>query len=927
MIYLPLTLKIRYLNVQHFTQDKETALILHLTENNPDIILINSTSRLNDQPIKIQSYITFSTNKQNERHAGSAIAIKKGLQFTIINNFLMDTIGAKIETSQGPIIVMTSYSPPRHNLLPLQDLEYMVRNRYPTIFAGELNTRHSMFGYTSTANTKGKQLNNLILRNSINYIGPTFNTYFTHNSSTKPDSVLTNSQFFWNYHITSGGFGPSDHLTIDIKISIKPIKVPCTPIQDINNVNWDEYKNQFLEVPEINLNGKTIADIHKEFNTLYTQINTAKDNTTPTKTYQIKNNIKSTAKFKRLSKILQRYSDTLQATGKTEHLSRVIRDTQLMLIQEGNQCKFEWWENQITKIEQAAKNNTKFWRQIRLLSGGKRTGIPNLITQENGINMVAKIDTEKTTTLTNTWSNVCNITPQENLLFCQNNEERVETTLNQNIDKITPKWNINLQDITDPNTQTLPFNTEDVNQAIKRIANKTPGPSKLKKPYISNLPPNIIKNITHLFNCCYATGIYPKQFKLAEIIFIPKPTGPKSDPKNYRPISLLNILGKVFATLLNKKLVTHLENNGIIRESQHGFRKKRSSTTLIANLYERLAREKSGGKNTLITLILRDVRKAFDKVWHKGLIYKLLQTGVETHLLRILANFLHNRQARVKVNQSLGNTFNLQAGVPQGDVLSPTLYLIMCNDYPQPTHNNQSKNFVKQYADDFTQVIISKFNSNINWAKSEIHKGNIEREIQRQNEFEKLWKISTNMDKFQLIHIGFHASPHITINGNIIPNTREAKLLGLEFTYVNFFTKQVRENKKKAKAALAKLYRFRYLNRRLKLRLYKTLVLPLITYPIVPLNAISKSQMEQLQIVQNDAIRWIFNEHYPIICNLPQIHAELRLEYINDRIKRLAEGVWHKIIDEDSQFIRHTLTIPTPIPHNWFPSSYNQTLN
>ena len=89
---------------------------------------------------------------------------------------------------------------------------------------------------------------------------------------------------------------------------------------------------------------------------------------------------------------------------------------------------------------------------------------------------------------------------------------------------------------------------------------------------------------------------------------IPKPEGEKSDPNNYRPISLLNFLGKVFASILNKKLVKHLEDNNIIKESQHGFRKKRSSTTLIAQLYERIAREKAGGRHkTLVTMVLRDV--------------------------------------------------------------------------------------------------------------------------------------------------------------------------------------------------------------------------------------------------------------------------------------------------------------------------------
>ena len=115
-----------------------------------------------------------------------------------------------------------------------------------------------------------------------------------------------------------------------------------------------------------------------------------------------------------------------------------------------------------------------------------------------------------------------------------------------------------------------------------------------------------------------------------------------------------------------------MEENGIIKESQHGFRKKRSSVTLIANLYERIAREKAGGK-TLVTVVLRDVKKAFDKVWHKGLIHKLMQSGLETPLLRILANFLQDRKAKIRVNKTIGDTFNLTAGVLQGDVFSPTL--------------------------------------------------------------------------------------------------------------------------------------------------------------------------------------------------------------------------------------------------------------
>ena len=521
----------------------------------------------------------------------------------------------------------------------------------------------------------------------------------------------------------------------------------------------------------------------------------------------------------------------------------------------------------------------------------------------------------------------CNITEEENRHYCQETETRVETTLRENADKVTPKWTINIARIRDPHTHRLPIDNLDIVNSMKSLANKTPGKSKFRKHHLTNLPPNFISNVCHLFIACCATGIYPQHFKTAEIIMIPKDDTPKSDPKQYRPISLLNLLGKAFAKILNKKLVTHLEDARIIKETQHGFRKKRGTHTLIASLYERIAREKGTDRRTLVTMVMRDAHKAFDKVWHKSITYKLLQTGIDEYLLRILTDFLHARKAYIKINQHKGDTFELKAGVPQGDVLSPTLFLLVGNDFPAPTQDRHRRNFCAQYADDFTQVIISKFNTRITEEKKEEHKRHVEEEIEKQNEYERKWKIKTNIEKFVIITIGFYKAPKISINNREIEYATEARLLGLHFRRNNFFTKQVFLNTKKARTELKKLYRFRMLKRKLKVRLYKTLVLPLLTYPVIPLNTCSRTQMIKLQRIQNDAIRWICNERWPIICPTDVRHEELKIERIDDRIKRLAEGVWHKLEEEDSAFHTETLEIQTPHPHNWFPSSYDATFH
>ena len=98
----PSSLTISYVNVQTWTEDKNTSLVAYLTKNNPDVILMADIGKTNqNKPIKIYQYLVFATNKSNENSAGSALAVKKGLQFKIFNNFDNDTIGVQIQTKKA----------------------------------------------------------------------------------------------------------------------------------------------------------------------------------------------------------------------------------------------------------------------------------------------------------------------------------------------------------------------------------------------------------------------------------------------------------------------------------------------------------------------------------------------------------------------------------------------------------------------------------------------------------------------------------------------------------------------------------------------------------------------------------------------------------------------------------------------------------
>ncbi|MEW8547673.1 MAG: reverse transcriptase family protein, partial [Candidatus Thiodiazotropha sp.] len=383
-----------------------------------------------------------------------------------------------------------------------------------------------------------------------------------------------------------------------------------------------------------------------------------------------------------------------------------------------------------------------------------------------------------------------------------------------------------------------PISIEEIRSAIKNLkSNKSGGIDQILNEYIINSQDLLLPVFHKLFNIIFDSAIIPDVWTQGMIIPLYKNKGAKCNPANYRPITLLSCIGKLYTAILNNRLTLFLEDLNIPNETQSGFRKGYSTIDNMIVLHLLIEYLKSKKQKLFCGFI--DFAKAFDNVWRIGLWRKLLDAGISGKCFKVIKNLYNGIKSCVFVNGECSGFFPCEVGVRQGENLSPLLFSIYMNDLEQflsldgqygvkiLASNNEVnlylRLYVLLYADD--TLILSD-----NEEEFQIM-------LNRFDEYCKMWKLTVNVEKSKIVIFGDYSRRanrySFKINNEVVAITKEYKYLGLLFTRNGRFVQALKHQSSLASKAMH-LLRQRIHNLELpidcQLKLFDQTIVPIILY-------------------------------------------------------------------------------------------------
>lgn len=967
------------------SNSKRIALTLLLNKTNPDIILLNETKLNNKHTMYFKSYKIIRNDRRNAINGGgTAIIIRKNIKYETIHintkTEVLETTAIRLDTTDNnKLILVAIYAKRGPNAKFREELEKIFdelnlsqqTNYY--ILAGDFNAKHESWS-NRLNDERGRVLKSWIDNNDINL---RINLLHTATPSyprlgTYIDLILADAriEFLNSYNNKL----ETVEILSDHEAIITHIQIPRQSIARTTNIesmtfnyskaNWTKFQNSLRKYdPNIQTDRNLVKEeiisyMHnierKIINTMEQTIPKPKPQNSTDK--YVTSRIRALMKEERQAVSISRKIHRSGIIGPHTRHALMILDSRIKALRtkigtETQKVTNEYWGSRIEKI--SPKQPDKIFREINNIFRKKiTTQIPTIKIPEDKSEILHNtgLDISKLNKDEKGSYNINNITDKLNILgtqYATANEananlnhpafrniierkfSQITTDITTNIPNTVCIFSTTNSALSPIPTESAPdyfTNCEEVKRKFKYLNNKkSAGNDKIPNLVLKKLPVNIIIYFTILFNNLLNYAHFPDHWKKAKIMSIPKKGKDNSDPNNYRPISLLSNIGKVYERIINDRILTVCRNKEIIPENQFGFRKNHSTIHAINKLSSDINWALNRG--ACLGACLIDLEKAFDTVWLNGLIVKLHKKGFPLILIKLIQSMIYGRSFQTHAEDTVSSqTFHISNGLQQGTINSPILFLIYTSDILKLFGPENTGCSLIAFADDMIVYLMDESPKKLETT--------LQTAVNKIIHYLKSWKLKVNTNKCETIlfrpsckkasSMIIRHYKNFSLIGDTNTNTKiqhkkAVKYLGLLIDDRFLLNKHIETQLQKAKStflANARLFYSKQLNKKIKLLCYQLLIRPILTYGCEMWYNVGASVMEELRIFERKCLRTCLSINRTLRSDCikyvsnTQLYNKSGINRIDNFILKIARNYFATT----SKITNNSLIFPIPYP-------------
>lgn len=835
-----------------------------LIDKSIDIMLVSETHFNSRSYLHIPKYTIYKANHPSgNARGGAAIIIKNDIKHVMhscytepyIQSSVISILDGKSTTNIAAI-----YCPPNHSIKK-DHFDAFFSTLGPTFIAGgDYNAKHTQWG-SRLITPRGRELKSSMDNKNLFHVSTGEPTHWPTDVNKLPDVIdfcICKGIPATRLSMQSSLDLSSDHTPLIMVLGTEIALNSGEPRLHNKHTDWQLYRTYISDNLDTNLALKTNYDIENAVEHFNLIIQKAAWSSTPapivnltaTIDREITELLQKKRRLRRIWQITKSPDDKKKFNTATKQLKATLRE------RANNEM-----ENYLANLSPCEASDYSLWKATRKFKNPTPHAPP--VKMSNG--QWARSNEDKANAFAIHLQNVFRPFASNN----PTNDSKIQAFLET------------------PYQMDLPidkFTVNEIKWTIQRTikAKKAPGYDLITGKALQELPEVGFTFINQLFNAVACREHFPSQWKVAQIILIPKPGKPQELVTSYRPISLLPTLSKVFEKVLLKRINKIINRNTLIPAHQFGFRNNHSTVEQINRVYQ-FARDALERKEYCTAAFL-DITQAFDKVWHNGLLYKL-KRNLPHSLYALLKTYILGRFFMVKIKDFTTDIFPIGAGVPQGSVLGPTLYTLYTADLPL-----SDETYTATFADD--TVIMSK-NNNPTIATQQL-----------QNNMNSLsvwlndWRIKANPSKSVQITFALRhgTCPAVYLDNCALPQSEHSKYLGVHFDRRLTWKHHIFTKRKQLGLKLRNLYWLLCPKSKLslsnKILIYKAVLKPIWTYGVSIWGTAAKSNLDILQRFQSKMLRLCTNAPYYVTndtlhhdLRIPTVYEDIRLSSKNYRTR------------------------------------------